>query len=379
MCSFAADASSLQSSADNLQREINNANRELNEIDTKLSTNLQQVQKLDQTISNSEAEMAELNTKIDELKKSIEETQLKLEDVESRYSKQKELLDARLITLYEAGEIQYIDVVFSSANIGDFISNYYLISELTSYDNDLLEIVEKERNTIENQKKALDKNKEELVTIKQTQLKTAKVLENTKLVRERYIEKLTEEEQAVQAKIDEFRAQYAAIEAELREITLSSISEEYIGGVMAWPVPGYTRITSKFGMRTHPITGVYKLHSGVDIGAPTGTNFIAAADGVVTKAAFNTAYGNMVMIDHGGGISTLYAHGSEIMVQVGQTVKQRDVVLKVGATGYATGPHAHFEVRVNGSPVEPLNYITSTTQVTDGTNNTESSQELTAD
>ena len=85
---------------------------------------------------------------------------------------------------------------------------------------------------------------------------------------------------------------------------------------MAWPVPGYTTITSKFGMRTHPITGVYKLHSGVDISAPTGTNFVAAADGVVTKASYNTAYGNMVMIDHGGGISTLYAHGSEIMVEV---------------------------------------------------------------
>ena len=131
---------------------------------------------------------------------------------------------------------------------------------------------------------------------------------------------------------------------------------------MAWPVPGYTKITSEFKMRVHPITGVYKLHTGVDIGAPTGTNFIAAADGVVTKAGFNSAYGNMVIIDHGGGISTLYAHGSEIMVEVGQNVKQRDTVLKVGSTGYATGPHAHFEVRVNGSPVQPLDYITSQTK-----------------
>jgi murein DD-endopeptidase MepM/ murein hydrolase activator NlpD len=147
---------------------------------------------------------------------------------------------------------------------------------------------------------------------------------------------------------------------------------------MAWPVPGYTTITSKYGMRTHPITGVYKLHSGVDISAPTGTNFIAAADGVVTKATYNTAYGNMVMIDHGGGISTLYAHGSEIMVQVGQEVKKNDVVLKVGSTGYATGPHAHFEVRINGSTVEPLDYITSSTQTTDKSGDT-SSKGLTAD
>jgi murein DD-endopeptidase MepM/ murein hydrolase activator NlpD len=375
--SFADDSTSdLQQQANELQEQIDSATNDLNEIDSKLSSNLQQVQKLDQTIASSEEELEGLNTQIDELKKSIEETEAKLTDVQERYDKQKSLLDARLIDIYEAGSIQYIDVLFGSASIADFISNYYLVMELASYDNDLLEVVGQEKSTIETAKKALEKNKEELVDIKQTQLKTTKVLENTKIIRERYIAKLSEEEQEVQAQIDEYKAQYAAVEAEIKAIALSSISEEYIGGVMAWPVPGYTTITSKYGMRTHPITGVYKLHSGVDISAPTGTNFIAAADGVVTKAEYNTAYGNMVMIDHGGGVSTLYAHGSEIMVEVGQQVKQKDVVLKVGQTGYATGPHAHFEVRINGTPTEPLTYITTSTQVTD---NTSSSSEYTAD
>ena len=146
---------------------------------------------------------------------------------------------------------------------------------------------------------------------------------------------------------------------------MNSISPEYIGGVMAWPVPGYTTVTSPFAMRVHPITGVYKLHTGVDIRAPQGANFVAAADGVVTKAGYNSAYGNMVIIDHGGGISTLYAHGSEIMVELGQEIKKLDTVIKVGATGYATGPHAHFEVRINGSPVQPLDYITSQNMATE--------------
>ena len=128
---------------------------------------------------------------------------------------------------------------------------------------------------------------------------------------------------------------------------------------MAWPVPGYTRITSQFGMRTHPITGIYKLHTGTDIGAPMGAIFIAANDGVVLKAEYNNAYGNMVIIDHGGGINTLYAHGSEILVQPGEVVTQGTPVLKVGSTGYSTGPHAHFEVRVNGEYKNPLDYITS--------------------
>ena len=120
---------------------------------------------------------------------------------------------------------------------------------------------------------------------------------------------------------------------------------------------GYTTITSPFGLRTHPITGIYKLHTGTDIGAPYGANFLAANDGVVIKACMNSAYGNMVMINHGGGLVTLYAHGSSIEVKEGDIVKQGQTVLKVGATGYATGPHAHFEIIVNGEYLNPLDYI----------------------
>lgn len=112
-------------------------------------------------------------------------------------------------------------------------------------------------------------------------------------------------------------------------------------------------------MRFHPILHVTKLHTGVDIGAPRGANFVAANDGIVVKAGLNAAYGNMVIIDHGGGISTLYAHGDEILVQVGQTVKRNDPILKVGSTGYSTGPHAHFEVRINGIVTNPMEYITN--------------------
>lgn len=360
--SFAANTQELQQREEKIKEQINEATENLQDVDKELSTNLQQVQKLDETIANSENELNELNTKIESLQSSINSTQERLSDVEDRYNKQKNLLDNRLISLYEAGDIQYLDVVLSSANIADFISNYFLITELASYDTGLLEVVEKEKKEIVTSKEKLDKEKEDMITSKQTQLKTAKVLENTKTLREQYIAKLSTEEQDLQKKIDEYNAQYAALEQEIRAIATNSVSPEYIGGVMAWPVPGYTKITSEFKMRVHPITGVYKLHTGVDIGAPTGTNFIAAADGVVTKAGFNSAYGNMVIIDHGGGISTLYAHGSEIMVEVGQNVKQRDTVLKVGSTGYATGPHAHFEVRVNGSPVQPLDYITSQTK-----------------
>lgn len=365
--SYAANSQELQQQEEKLKNQINEATEELQNVDDELSVNLQQVQKIDERIMESENELSDLNTKITSLQSSINETKEKLADVEKRYNEQKEMLDNRLVSMYEEGDIQYIDVVLSSANIVDFISNYFLVTELASYDYNLLEIVENEKKEIERSKEQLDKTKEEMIMAIQSQTKTARVLENIKALRQQYISKLSTEEQELQAKIDEYNAQYAALEQEIRNIALNSVRPEYVGGVMAWPVPGYTKITSEFKMRVHPITGVYKLHTGVDIGAPTGTNFIAAADGVVTKAGWNNAYGNMVIIDHGGGISTLYAHGSEIMVQVGQEVKQRDTVLKIGATGYATGPHAHFEVRVNGSPVQPLDYITS--QTNNGGNN----------
>lgn len=139
---------------------------------------------------------------------------------------------------------------------------------------------------------------------------------------------------------------------------LPNFSNDVFGnGDFIWPVPGYTSITSEFGYRTHPITGVYKLHTGTDVGAPLGADFVAMADGIVITAGTNTAYGNMVMISHGNGIVSLYAHGSKLLVKTNDVVKQGDPVLKVGSTGYSTGPHAHFEIRVNDEYVNPMQFL----------------------
>ena len=234
-----------------------------------------------------------------------------------------------------------------------------MISELASYEMDLLDDMQNKKNEIELSKVKLEQDREKLATIKANQSKTATILENTKTVRENFISKLSDKEKEIQTQIDEYNTRFEEINKEILELAQGSIAAEYIGGELAWPVPGYTVITSKYGMRTHPITGVYKLHTGVDIRAPMGADFIAANDGIVTKASYNSAYGNMVIIDHGGGVSTLYAHGSEILVEVGQVVKRGDKVLKVGSTGYSTGPHAHFEVRLNGVVTDPMPYITN--------------------
>lgn len=350
----------LKTQQEELQNQINDATGELENVQEELSENLQQIQKLDEKIQASQQQLEELTTKITDLQEQMDEVEEKLEIAEERYNKQKEILEVRLVTMYETSDTQYLDVILSSRSVSDFLSNYFLITELTNYDTELLEDMKAQKDEIEATKKKLEQAKEQYATMKQNETRTSKILENTKSVRENFITKLSEQEKEIQTKIDEYNAKFEEVNKEILSLSLQGIDTQYIGGELAWPIPGYTRITSKYGMRTHPITGVYKLHTGVDVSAPMGANFVAANDGIVTKAGYNGAYGNMVIIDHGGGVSTLYAHGSEIMVKVGDTVKRGEtVVLKVGSTGYSTGPHAHFEVRLNGVVTDPIPYITN--------------------
>lgn len=359
ICVYAQDLTGLQEQSSEITEALNETNNRLQAVQEELSTNMQQLQDLDNQIAQSQEELSTINTDIDKLMEQIKENEEKLAKTQKEYDNIQGLLDARLIQMYEAPEFQFLQVLLEAKNVTDFLSTYYAMKELAEYDAELLDTVKKQKQDIETTKQILAQKKQQVITSKQTLAKKTQVLANTKTMREYYISKLSTEEQELQAKIDEYNNQVASIEAEIKLLALNSISEDYIGGAMIWPVPGYTSITSEYGMRVHPITGAYKLHTGVDIGAPLGANFVAAANGIVSKATFNAAYGNMVIIDHGGGVQTLYAHGSEILVQVGQTVEAGTPILKVGSTGYSTGPHAHFEVRINGQYVDPMPYITT--------------------
>lgn len=363
----------LQTQREELKNQLDEANSELENVQSDLSENLQQVEKLDNKIETTEKQLEEQTSKIIELKETINEIENQLDKVTDKYIKQKDVFEQRMVAVYEAGETQYLDILLKSKNLTDFISSYYIITELAQIDEDLLNELEEKKKTIDISKQKLENEKKELAIITENQTRVARTLQNTKKMRQNFIEKLSDEEKELQSKIDEINSQYEEINKQILELAQQGLNVQYIGGQLAWPVPGYTTITSKYSMRVHPITGQYKLHTGIDIGAPMGANFIATNDGIVTKASYNVAYGNMVIIDHGGGVSTLYAHGSEILVEVGQTVKRGDSVLKVGSTGYSTGPHAHFEVRINGVTTDPLPYIT--TGLIPGTENSKTDEE----
>lgn len=342
-----------------IDSQITKSSEKIEYIEGELSTLLVKVEELNSKIKTKKAEIELLSSQEAVLKNEIEIVQEELNIANTNYLKQKKIAEERLVAMYEMGETTYLDVMLNSKGIKDFISKYYLVSEIATTDKELLENVNKIKVDVEITKTILETKKEELSLARSNREKTSIALENMNIVLSNYMTQLSSEELTLHNNIEQYNTEIENIEREILTLSLANVGSEYIGGTMAWPVPGYTRITSSYGMREHPITGVYKLHSGVDIGAPRGTSFIAANDGIVTKAEYNTAYGNMVIVDHGGGISTLYAHGDEISVEVGQTVKRGDEVLKVGTTGYSTGYHAHFEVRINGQTVEPLDYITS--------------------
>lgn len=341
--------------------QINQANTKLEYVQSELSNTMIQVQELEDKILGYQKEMTGLSDKLDTLQNSIDETKQKLTVAEEEYNQKEELLRERLVAMYEDGETQYLDILLSSRNIVEFISGYYLINEFVEYDNTLMQEVAERRDDIEITKTKLEKEETEIKLIKAKREQTTVVLQNTITLQESYAKKLSKQEQELKNKITEYKQEQARIEALIQQATNSSnnLDIQYTGGEMLWPVAiSGTVITSTYGVREHPIQGVIKEHSGLDIGNATyGSPVVAAADGVVTYAGWLGGYGNCVMINHGNGLVTLYGHGQKIITELHKEVKKGDLIMEVGSTGNSTGPHLHFEVRVNGSCVNPLNYV----------------------
>lgn len=370
----AITSSELEQKRIELKEKITEAGKNIENINVELTENLELINKLDEEIYNYEEQIEIISQNLESIEKQIIEAEKYLKTIEDRYEYRKKVLETRLVTWYEAGPTQYLDVLLNSKSIVNFITNYYLIAEVAEYDKELLDNIETEKLQIEKIEQSLTASKENLKEIKSEQKKIAISLENSKVVRNSYVNKLTNEELEIKKEIDLYQEELDLVEL---EILLASLEQngnlQYVGGTFAWPAPGYYTITSPYGMRLHPVLKSYRTHTGMDIGAPLGSYAIAANDGIVTKSTYSYSYGNMIMIDHGGGVKTLYAHGSELIAQVGDVVKRGDAIMKVGSTGWSTGPHLHFEIRVNGQTIDPYPYVTNVI-ITNDENNTEQSE-----
>lgn len=350
----------LEQQRDEVENKINETNQQLEYVQEELSDTLLKVQEIEDKVISYQKEVDELGIQMKELQTSIDDATEKLQIASEDYNAKSDMLAQRLVAMYEAGDTSYLDVLLKSNSLTDFLSRYYAIEELAQYDSELIEQVKIEKNNIEQTREKLEKEQAEIKILKAKSEQTTVVLNNMKTLQQSYIDRLSEGEKTLQEKITAYKKEQEEIEAKIMEATNMILPDiQYTGGEMLWPVAASgTVITSNFGIREHPIQGVVKQHTGLDIGgAATGTPIVAALDGVVTHAGWLGGYGNCVMISHGNGVVTLYGHGNKVLTQVGKQVKQGETIMELGSTGNSTGPHCHFEVRINGNYTNPLNYV----------------------
>ena len=354
----------LEKQKEEVEDKLKEANIELEYVQGEMSDTMLKVQETEDKILKYKKEVAELGEKMDTLQKSIDESTAKLQIASQNYEEKSDMLARRLVAMYEAGDTQYLDVLLKSKSITEFISRYYIIQEVAEYDSILINEVEQEKNNIEQTKQKLENEQAEIKIVKAKNEQTTIVLSNMQTLQKSYINELSADEKKLQEQITEYKNDQAEIERQILLATnVINPDIQYTGGEMLWPVAiSGTVITSDYGVREHPIQGVIKEHTGIDIGnTPTGTPVVDAADGVVTYAGWLGGYGNCVMINHGEGVVTLYGHGNKILTSVNKKVKKGETIMEVGSTGNSTGPHLHFEVRVNGSCTSPWQFVKAPT------------------
>ena len=372
--SFASNIQNLEDEQKEIQIQKQETDLRLEEVKKNLSETMISIEELHQKIVKKEAEIEKLNLEIKDLAENIQLAEQKLEEAEKEYSKHKKISESRLITIYESGETGYLDFLLKSRTLSDLISNYYLLTEVVKNDTQMLEELEQEKNKIEIAKEALDLQKQNIIALRNSNEKNSNLLANMVIIKNNYINDLSQEEKELQEKIDLYDAEIERIDNEI--FALTYINSDYSGGVMLWPAPGHKIITSPYGYRIHPIFGYQRFHAGIDIGVPLGSPIVAANDGTVIKTAYSSSYGNMIMIDHGGGIVTLYAHLSEFESEPGDVVTRGTTIARSGSTGWSTGPHLHFEVRVNGKTTDPILYLKGNTNKSDESTIQENDQKV---
>ena len=342
----------LEQSKFNLNKKI----EQLDVIKNKKEDIMKEIEKLDRQIDGANVSIEKLDKQVDELNSDISKKEAELQKAEDEMKRLEELLRVRLVALYKSGEVSYIEVLLDSESVMDFFARYQVVEQIMEYDKELLNSASVAKEKIEKAKLVLESSKERIERAREEKSLVKRNLDTYKGDRNLILRRLTYEEKELENVIDQELRESDELNNKIRKLQEGS-KRVYTGGAFTWPIEGWSRISSYFGYRIHPILKKKKMHTGVDLGAEYGTSIVAASDGTVMLADWNGGYGKTVIVDHGSGKSTLYGHASRILVAEGQEVKAGQKIAEVGSTGMSTGPHLHFEVREHGSPVDPLKYI----------------------
>lgn len=338
------------------------AKKELEAIKNEKADLVSEYANFDSQLTAVENEVAALNNAIENTKAEIARKEIELAQAEANTEAYRQEFMTRARIMYENGSTSYLEVLFGAADFSDLLDRVEIVNSIIEYDKKILGRYIESQNVIKNakieQEQLLAQQEQQQVSLSYRQEELKLLLEKQQIL----IEKLTADEDAAAKAYAAAEKKYEEEERKAQEeIRRSQSSSYYVsnytGGKFAWPAPSGTRISSQFGYRNHPISGTYSSHRGIDIATDYGTNIVAAEDGIVTIAKYNGSYGRYIVINHGNGYTTLYAHNSELLVSVGDRVTRGQVIAKAGSTGNSTGPHCHFEVSYNGALQNPLNYL----------------------
>ena len=351
-------ADDLEDQLADLQRQAEEQQAKTNEASAKVESVSERLRQIQEELRVATAEYKEVKGQLDSVEDKISDNTELLQKTEADLKVKNKKLQQRVRDIYINGQISYVDVLFGAKDFADLMTRMDVLKRIIKHDYDLIMKVREEKATVENTRAQLEKDKAEAeVLVTDAQAKRAKV-EDKESEQQVLLDQAIYDRDTSERMHEEIMAASQEVANMIRRSHMSSAG--YSGapagaGGMIWPISG--PITSEFGWRTHPIFGTARFHSGLDIGGDYGMPIYAAASGTVIYAGWISGYGNAVIIDHGGGVTTLYGHNDSLNVSEGENVAQGQVIAMCGSTGNSTGPHCHFEVRENGEPVSPYGYL----------------------
>jgi len=300
-------------------------------------------------LSQKQAAYAQAQAQVLAAKQELDQKQKELEDRQSALRK-------RVRGIYESGQISYLELLFQSSDLSDFVTRMEYFTKLVDNDHQLLADIKSQKEQIAQKTRDLQTRRDQAAQLQAQAAKVSANLDETKTQQHMVLEQNLKAQQVALDNIERLESEANAMADRIRKLQAAR-KGGVIGSISTWPLPGFNEISDPFGWRTHPITHKQSLHTGTDIMAPSGTPIHATGAGIVIMAGWNTAYGNMIIIDHGGGISSLYGHQSGLKAAEGETVQAGQIIGYVGSTGWSTGPHLHFEIREGGNPTDPLRFF----------------------
>lgn len=372
-----AEDEDLTNQLDSIQQQVNQQNAAKADAETVIGSVSEQLRQIEEQLRQATAELGTIKEQRVSVENDITLNERQLAEAQKRLEGRETVFYKRVRDIYINGRLSYIDVVIGSKDFSDFANRLEVLKRIIDSDITLINEIKKERAEIEAHKQKLETDRAKLVELEKAALAKQAEIEQKKAERNVVLQKAQNDRASAMQAIEELNASSAQVSAMLKERQAAraaaaaaaaaaaqtsagqgqGASDNWVQGTgqLGWPVSG--EITSPYGYRVHPIWGTTIYHSGIDIGVDEGTPVHAADGGVVVWSGWMGGYGYAVVIDHGNGLSTLYGHNSELAVDEGQSVAKGQVISYAGSTGNSTGPHVHFEVRVNGDPVDPMGYL----------------------